>query len=43
MSMRTERDFLGAREIPADAYYGVQTQRGMDNFRITGVPMSAEP
>ncbi|GAB3666404.1 aspartate ammonia-lyase [Ramlibacter alkalitolerans] len=40
---RTERDFLGERQIPADAYYGVQTQRGMDNFRITGVPMSAEP
>ena len=43
MKTRTERDFLGEREIPADAYYGVQTQRGMDNFRITGVPMSAEP
>jgi len=43
MTTRTERDFLGAREIPSDAYYGVQTQRGMDNFRITGVPMSAEP
>src|SRR5215208_2148072 len=43
MKTRTERDFLGERKIPADAYYGVQTQRGMDNFRITGVPMSAEP
>ena len=43
MNTRTERDFLGERVIPADAYYGVQTQRGMDNFRITGVPMSAEP
>jgi aspartate ammonia-lyase len=43
MTTRTERDFLGSREIPAGAYYGVQTQRGMDNFRITGVPMSAEP
>ncbi|HEY0886666.1 MAG TPA: aspartate ammonia-lyase [Ramlibacter sp.] len=43
MTTRTERDFLGAREIPSAAYYGVQTQRGMDNFRITGVPMSAEP
>jgi aspartate ammonia-lyase len=43
MTTRTERDFLGEREIPSDAYYGVQTQRGMDNFRITGVPMSAEP
>ncbi|HWI81959.1 aspartate ammonia-lyase [Ramlibacter sp.] len=41
--MRTERDFLGERAIPGGAYYGVQTQRGMDNFRITGVPMSAEP
>jgi len=43
MDTRSERDFLGERQIPADAYYGVQTQRGMDNFRITGVPMSAEP
>jgi len=43
MKTRIERDFLGERQIPADAYYGVQTQRGMDNFRITGVPMSAEP
>ncbi|NKE65651.1 aspartate ammonia-lyase [Ramlibacter sp. RBP-2] len=41
--MRTEKDFLGERAIPGGAYYGVQTQRGMDNFRITGVPMSAEP
>jgi hypothetical protein len=29
--------------LPANAYYGVQTQRGMDNFRITGMPMSTEP
>jgi aspartate ammonia-lyase len=43
MDTRTERDFLGERQIPSNAYYGVQTQRGMDNFRITGVPMSAEP
>jgi aspartate ammonia-lyase len=43
MSMRTEKDFLGEKQLPDSAYYGVQTQRGMDNFRITGVPMSAEP
>ena len=43
MTTRTERDFLGERQIPADAYYGVQTQRGKENFLITGVPMSAEP
>jgi aspartate ammonia-lyase len=40
---RKEKDFLGERDIPADAYYGVQTQRGRDNFYITGVPMSMEP
>jgi len=43
MTTRTERDFLGERQIPSDAYYGVQTQRGKENFLITGVPMSAEP
>ena len=43
MKTRTGRDFLGERQIPADAYYGVQTQRGKENFLITGVPMSAEP
>ena len=42
-SYRTERDFLGEKQIPADAYYGVQTQRGKDNFHITGTPMSSEP
>ncbi|MDP2005027.1 MAG: aspartate ammonia-lyase [Rubrivivax sp.] len=43
MLTRIEKDFLGERAIPADAYYGVQTQRGKDNFQITGQPMSAEP
>ena len=40
---RIEKDFLGEREIPAEAYYGVQTLRGRDNFHITGIPMSLEP
>ena len=40
---RIEKDFLGERAIPADAYYGVQTLRGQENFHITGIPMSAEP
>ncbi|CAL8969252.1 aspartate ammonia-lyase [Rhodoplanes serenus] len=40
---RIEKDFLGEREIPAEAYYGVQTLRGKENFHITGVPMSREP
>ncbi|MFD2190097.1 aspartate ammonia-lyase [Pistricoccus aurantiacus] len=33
---RMERDSLGVREIPADAYYGVQTLRAMENFPISG-------
>ncbi|MGV2620891.1 UNVERIFIED_CONTAM: aspartate ammonia-lyase [Halobacillus marinus] len=33
---RVEKDFLGEREIPADAYYGIQTLRASENFPITG-------
>jgi len=33
---RTEKDPLGALEVPADAYYGVQTQRAIRNFPISG-------
>jgi aspartate ammonia-lyase len=43
MPPRTERDFLGERELPDHAYYGVQTLRAMENFRIIGIPVSAEP
>lgn len=40
---RLEHDSLGEIEVPADAYYGVQTLRAQDNFHITGVPMSHFP
>lgn len=40
---RTEHDLIGSKEIPADAYYGVQSARGMENFRISGVPISHYP
>ncbi len=40
---RMEHDFLGDREVPTDAYYGVQTLRGRENFHITGMPISREP
>jgi aspartate ammonia-lyase len=33
---RTERDSLGEREIPSDAYYGIQTARAVENFPISG-------
>ncbi len=34
---RKERDFLGELDVPADAYYGVQTQRAVENFPISGL------
>jgi len=43
MTHRIEKDFLGEREIPQDVYYGVQTLRGIENFKITGLPISLEP
>jgi aspartate ammonia-lyase len=43
MATRIETDFLGPKEIDGDAYYGVQTLRGKENFHITGIPMSLEP
>ena len=33
---RTEKDPLGPLDVPADAYYGVQTQRAIVNFPISG-------
>jgi aspartate ammonia-lyase len=40
---RMEHDLLGDREVPAHAYYGVQTLRAMENFRITGITLSNYP
>jgi aspartate ammonia-lyase len=37
MAFRTERDPLGELEVPADAYYGVQTARAVENFPISGL------
>jgi fumarate hydratase class II len=34
---RTERDSLGEMEVPADAYWGAQTQRAVENFPISDV------
>src|SRR5512144_2193072 len=35
---RTERDSLGEVQVPKDALYGVQTQRAVQNFPISGLP-----
>src|SRR6187399_1563389 len=40
---RTERDLLGEKQIPADAYYGVQTLRALENFQISGVKTNFYP
>jgi aspartate ammonia-lyase len=40
---RLEHDLLGYEQVPADAYYGIQTQRAIRNFDITGVPISHFP
>ena len=34
--MRTEHDFIGELQVPDEVYYGVQTMRAIDNFKITG-------
>ena len=40
---RREHDFLGELEIPADVYYGIQTCRAVENFRISGMAISSFP
>jgi aspartate ammonia-lyase len=40
---RTEKDLLGEKQIPADAYYGVQTLRALENFQVSGVRTSFYP
>lgn len=39
---RLEHDSIGEKEVPADAYYGVQTLRAFENFHITGLRMHPE-
>lgn len=40
---RIEKDLIGDKEVPSDAYFGVQTARALENFQITGVPISLHP
>src|SRR3954463_2491973 len=41
--VRVEHDLLGDRAVPADAYYGIHTLRALENFPITGTPISIYP
>jgi aspartate ammonia-lyase len=40
---RIERDLLGDKAVPADAYYGAQTARALENFHISGVQLRLYP
>jgi aspartate ammonia-lyase len=40
---RIEHDLLGDKAVPADAYYGVQTARALENFAISGVELRLYP
>lgn len=40
---RTEKDLLGEKQIPANAYYGVQTARALENFQVSGVTTNFYP
>ena len=40
---RTEHDLLGDKQVPADAYYGVQTARALENFQLSGIPINHYP
>ena len=40
---RTEHDLLGDKQVPAAAYYGVQTMRALENFQLSGVAINHYP
>ena len=40
---RTESDLLGPKQIPSEAYYGVQTARALENFQISGTLINQYP
>ena len=41
--LRREHDSLGARDVPALAYYGIHTVRAAENFPISGIALSTHP
>lgn len=42
-NFRVESDLLGELQVPAEAYYGVQTQRAINNYKISGKHMCDYP
>jgi len=42
-NVRVEKDLLGEKQVPANAYYGVQTMRALENFQLSGIPINHYP
>lgn len=40
---RSEKDLLGEKLVPGDAYYGVQTARALENFQLSGIAINHYP
>ena len=40
--MRTERDVIGEVQLPDDVFYGINTARARENFRITGLTADSD-
>lgn len=43
MKYRLESDLIGELQVPEEAYFGVQTQRAVENFQISGVTVTEYP
>ena len=43
MLIRQEKDLLGSMDLPRHTWFGIQTQRALDNFTITGIPIGHFP
>jgi aspartate ammonia-lyase len=40
---RVEHDLLGDKQVPVEAYYGIQTARALENFQLSGVEINHYP
>ncbi|MGW6415950.1 aspartate ammonia-lyase [Streptomyces sp. NPDC055055] len=40
---RREHDLIGGREVSSDVYWGIHTLRALENFPLTGIPLSSHP
>ena len=41
-NVREEKDFLGTKTLPANAYYGIHSVRAAENYNFCGYPIHSE-